>query len=97
MLRNISLTFITSPVFVKSAFYAFINKRTSFKVTPKGDSSKIPFSGLKAQYTIMFISATGFAYAIYRYIISGNMEFIFNGGFMLYFLLLSMSIFYYNR
>jgi len=97
VLRNISLTFISSPIFIKSAVFALIGKKTSFKVTPKSDSSKIPLKGIWAQILIFFITGIGFIYSVYRYLFTGTLMYIFNGVFLLYFFILSSTIFYYNK
>ena len=97
VMRNMSLTFISSPIFIKSAIFALIGKKTSFKVTPKEDSSRIPLKGVWTQLLIFFITGTGFIYSVYRYLISGTLEYLLNGIFMLYFFSLSSTIFYYNR
>ncbi len=97
VLRNISLTFITSPVFVKSAFYALIGKRTSFKVTPKGDSARIPLKNLWANILIIIITASGMIYSIYKYIDLGIVQYLINGIFLIYFFILSLTVFYYNK
>ncbi len=97
VMRNMSLTFISSPIFIKSAIFALIGKKTSFKVTPKEDSSRIPLKGVWAQLLIFFITGTGFIYSVYRYLISGTLEYLLNGIFMLYFFSLSSTLFYYNR
>jgi cellulose synthase (UDP-forming) len=97
VLRNMSLTFISSPIFVKSAFFALIGKKTSFKVTPKSDSSKLPLKGIWAQLTIFFITGIGVIYSIFRFISTGSLEYVFNGVFLLYFFILSSTVFYYNK
>ena len=97
LLRNISLTFISSPIFVKSAFYALIGKRTSFKVTPKEDSTKLPLRGIWAQVLLIFITGSGAAYSVIRYTSGGTVQYLYNGMFMLYFFILSLSVFYFNK
>ncbi|KPV46929.1 hypothetical protein SE19_03305 [Acidiplasma aeolicum] len=97
VLRNISLTFIISPVLVKSAFYALIGKRTSFKVTPKGDSTKIPIKGIWPNILMIFLTLSGTFYSLYRYIFTGLIQYVFNGIFLIYFTILGLTIFYYNK
>ena len=97
VLRNISLTFISSPIFVKSAFYALLGKRTSFKVTPKGDSTKLPLRGIWAQILLILVTGSGVIYSVIRYIYGGTIQYLFNGIFMFYFFILSSTVFYYNK
>ncbi len=97
LLRNVSLTFISSPIFVKSAFYALIGKRTSFKVTPKEDSTKLPLRGIWAQVLLILITGAGALYSVIRFTHGGTVQYLYNGMFLLYFFILSLSVFYFNK
>ncbi|MEM3671100.1 MAG: glycosyltransferase [Thermoprotei archaeon] len=97
VLLNISLTFITIPVYMVSAVYAILNRKRPFQVTPKNlVGGKLPYSALKPQLLMLALIAGGILAASYKAALTGNASYALDIVWMAYYLFLGMFLFYYN-
>ena len=97
VLLNIALTYITTPIYVVSAILVFLNKKRPFKVTPKNFSGgKLPLSSLYAQLLLLAAIAGGIALSIYKSFATGNLVYLVSTGWLSYYAVLTMFVFYFN-
>jgi len=94
---NIGLTMICFPICAISALYALIGKRIPFKVTPKGfEERNLPWRFLLPQLITIALLALTSVVGIAKFIIISRPEFLVNVAWSTYFLIMLLSLFYFN-
>ncbi|MBP6941289.1 MAG: glycosyltransferase [Syntrophorhabdaceae bacterium] len=93
------LTFVTFPVFMKSAVLALLGFKGTFGITPKGTSRALPLSAMWAQLAMLVVCFAAAVWGVNRIIYEqqplGGL--LVNTFWCLYHAVILSSIFYFNK
>ncbi len=97
VLYNLSLTYITTPIYVVSAVLALLKRRRPFKVTPKNfTGGKLPWRAFWTQLLMLGITVTGIATALAKLLLTGQWVYALSLAWLSYYAFLLSFIFVYN-
>lgn len=92
-----TLSNITFPIYIKSAFLGLLGIQGTFGITSKGKSTTMPYIYLWPQITMIILNFGALAWGIIRAIREDNFAIIINCIWVSYHFVIMCSIFYFNR
>ncbi|MHB1435125.1 MAG: glycosyltransferase family 2 protein [Thermoplasmata archaeon] len=97
VLYNLSLTYITSPIYAVSAILVVLKRRRPFRVTPKNfTGGKLPLTAFWPQLMLLGATLTGIGVSAIKYGMSSDWVFLLSLVWLSYYAFLLSFLFFYN-
>lgn len=90
------LTYISFPIYIKSAFMGLLGLQGQFGITYKGKTAAMPYRYLWPQIIILYVNLIAFIWGINRFIYEENISLLINCFWTLFHFSIMLTIFYFN-